>query len=366
MDKAYYRKIYETPKMQDLWNTISYIESAPNQTVSLSVMGGVSDWMGGSQVLPDKEDYWVRMIASLLDYGRNEKHLRLTLISPLNEADWDGIEGPKVGAVQMTDLLHKLSRRLDSMGMDDVQFVTPDTASVTAAHDAYVPALAADPVVASKIARFGIHTYSGDAGGVPALVDQGRRADAGVWATEFNAPCSDCDSGTGQANSWDHALAMARDELSLFRQGVAGAQLYDAWDGFYEHHQAVGHWGALELDPSSGTYRARRSFDVLALTRSAIADGNVRVDTNGAENLYPVAFLGASGRDVVALGANPGPSPRLISMKLDGGTAFSQPQILFTRDGTAGISAGTAFLQGSSVLAEVPANSVFAIRAALR
>lgn len=362
LDPAYERSIYETPKMQDLWNTIAYIESSPNETVSLSVMGGVSDWMGGTQILPAKEDYWVRMIASLLDYGRNQKHLRLNLISPINEGDYNGIEGPKVSPDQMTRLLEELSQRLDALGMHDVRFVVPDTSSQSAAHDQYVPALLSNPVVAGKIAHIGIHSYDGGTGSVPQLVAGTSLASGGVWATEFNAPCNGCDTGTEPADTWDHALSMARDLLSLIDQGVNGAQLYDAWDGYYEHHGAMGYWGALKYSPNDGTYSPRRSFDVIALFLRSIPPGTAHVASSGAPAVDSEAFA-LPGNVVRIVGANPTGSTQQFRIQVSGGANLSHPSLSIVSSAS-GTSAGPApTVQGDSLIIAVPAGAVFAVTA---
>ncbi|WP_197061982.1 glycosyl hydrolase [Sinomonas humi] len=363
IDEDYYKGIYESPKMQDLWNTIAYIESFPGQTVSLSVMGGVSSWMGGSQILPDKEDFWVRMIASLLDYGRNQKHLTIKLISPFNEPDWNGIEGPKVGPAQATELLEKLSHRLDALGMGDVRFVVPDTASAAAAHDQYLPALLANPVVAAKIAQVGIHSYDGNAGSVPDLLAQSPERAAGVWATEFNSPCDGCDNGVEQADTWDHAFQMAHDLLSLIDQGVSGAQLYDAWDGYYEHHGAFGYWGALKYDKATGTYTPRRSFDVLSLLLAAIPPGSVHLVSSGAQAVDSEAFAGPLTGHVTVVGDNPTSSTQRFQIKVSGTAALSRAQLVTAGPGSAGSSTRPIAVDGSSLTVSVPANSVFAVEA---
>lgn len=363
IDGNYYERLYETPKMQDLWNTIAYIESFPGQTVSLSVMGGVSAWMGGTQILPDKEDYWVRMIASLLDYARNQKHLAINLISPFNEPDWNGIEGPQVGPAQATELLDKLCRRLDAMGMEDVRLVVPDTASAAAARNQYLPALLSDQTVAARIARVGIHSYEGDAASVPDLVARGPAAGAGVWATEFNAPCDGCDNGVEQADTWDHAFQMAHDLLSLIDQGVGGAQLYDAWDGYYEHHGAFGYWGALKYDKATGTYAPRRSFDVLSLLLEAIPPGSVHLGSSGAQAVDSEAFAGPEAGRVTVVGDNPTSSTQRFQVNVSGTASLSRAQLVTAAPASAGSSSRPLSVQGSFITVSVPANSVFAIEA---
>ncbi|WP_369046947.1 hypothetical protein [Sinomonas sp. P10A9] len=364
IDDSYYRRIYETPKMRDLWDTIAYIESSKGQTVSLSVMGAVSPWMGGTQVLPEKEDFWVRMIASLLDYGRRQRGLTLSLVSPLNEPDTNGIEGPNVGPSQMTELLGKLGRRLDALGMGDVRFVVPDTSSAQGARDDYVPALVADTYVSGKIARIGIHTYSGDAASVPDAVSKGAAAGAGVWATEFNAWCDGCDSGAAPADTWDQAFGMARMLLSLVGQGVNGAQMYDAWDGYYEHHGAMGYWGALKYDPGSGTYSPRSAFSVLSLFIRALPSGTVHVGASGAPALEVQAFLDEPSGQVNIVGANPTRSAQRFVVTA-GGAQLHGAELALLGPDSAVAHAAIPSVRGGGLAISVPANDIFWLKASL-
>ncbi|NUP75435.1 MAG: hypothetical protein HOQ07_12420 [Sinomonas sp.] len=366
IDDAYDRRIYETPKMQDLWNTISYIESSPHQTVSLSIMGGVPDWMGGTGILADKEDYWVRMIASLLDYGRRKKGLELTLLSPLNEPDLNGIEGPKVDPAQMTELLDKLARRLDAMGMSDVRFVVPDTSSAQGARDQYLPALLANPTVAARIARVGIHSYSGDAASVPPAVAQGPAAGAGVWVTEFNTACDACDQGVEPSDTWDRSFGMGRDLLGLIGQGANGAQLYDAWDGYYEHHGAFGYWGALRYDSATGRYTPRQAFSILALFLGAVPPMSLHVGSTGGQAVQSQAFLSPDSKRITVLGTNSTSSVQRFRILVAGASALTRAE-LRTVTARGGLSLGKSpSAQGNSLIVTVPAQTVFAVSVSLQ
>jgi hypothetical protein len=45
-------------------------------------------------------------------YGRVTQGLQFSMLAPMNETDWDGIEGPQVASAQYVRLLH--SSRTDS------------------------------------------------------------------------------------------------------------------------------------------------------------------------------------------------------------------------------------------------------------
>jgi hypothetical protein len=364
IDDDYYGRIYSAGKMKDLWDTIEYIESAPGQIVSLSIMGGVSEWIGGNHIDADKEDYWVRMIASLLDYGRRKRHVSVSLVSPFNEPDWDGNEGPKVEPEQMARLLEKLSRRLDSLGMSDTRFVVPDTASAAAARSAYLPVLLANPVVAAKIARIGIHSYTGESAGVAEYMQGSAFARISVWATEFNAWCDGCDAGRQPPDSWGQAQSMAHNLLSLISQGIGGAQLYDAWDGYYEHHGAIGYWGALAYDQVKGTYAPRRLFDVLSLAATNIAQGAVLIGSSGAAALADkAAFLIPQTGEVTIVGSNSSSSPQRFRLTVSGSSQVSHARLSIVEPGTAGVRTIETPVQDDALVVPVPAGAVFAVSA---
>src|SRR5207249_4975230 len=119
--------------------------------ITLSFMGRVPTWMGGSVITAAMEDEWVETMSTLVSYARNTEHVQFTLLDPINEPDWDGIEGPQVDQWQYTRLLNKLSVKLDSLGLSDLRFVGPNTASIDTGVNTYMPTMMADPVIMSKL-----------------------------------------------------------------------------------------------------------------------------------------------------------------------------------------------------------------------
>jgi len=55
------------------------------------------------------------------------------MVDPLNEPDWDGLEGPQVDQWQYTALLEKLWCGLDAMGLVRFRFVGPTPPTSTRA-----------------------------------------------------------------------------------------------------------------------------------------------------------------------------------------------------------------------------------------
>src|SRR4029450_13074341 len=90
---TYYNTVYTSPKFEELWSTISYLnQKGINSRLMLSIMGPTPNWMGGSVIDPAAEDEWVEMIASLVSYGLTSRGVKIGLLAPMNEPDWDGIE----------------------------------------------------------------------------------------------------------------------------------------------------------------------------------------------------------------------------------------------------------------------------------
>ena len=72
----------------------------------------------------------------------------------------------------------------------------------------YMSQMLADPVVMSKAAHFGLHSYaSGGSGsaGVASYIQSSAYPDRTVWMTEFNVWCASCDAGVSGTDSWSFA-----------------------------------------------------------------------------------------------------------------------------------------------------------------
>lgn len=162
---------------------------------------------------------------------------------------------------------------------------------------------------------------------------------------------------------------MASDLLSLIGQGVTGAQLYDAWDGYYEHHGSMGYWGALKYDAGLGTYTPRRTFDVLELVLAAVPPGSVHVAlaqprSEGRPPVEAEAFVTLDGR-VTVVGVNHGGDQAHFRVVVSGAAVLSAPTLAFASPDTDGVSSGAApRVDGNAIAITVPPNAVFAATAA--
>ena len=101
-DWTYYDALYSNAKFQNLWGTLRYLnQKGITSGIMLSFMGRVPPWMGGQRITSTTaiEDEFVETVATLVYYARNTANVQFDLLDPINEPDWDGIEGPQVDSV---------------------------------------------------------------------------------------------------------------------------------------------------------------------------------------------------------------------------------------------------------------------------
>lgn len=361
-DWTYYAGIYDHGKMADLWNTVAYINSKTGQQVMINVMGGVPGWMGGTRITPELEDYWVRMISSMVYYGKVVKKLDFSLLGPMNEQDWNGIEGPQVDDEQYVRLLHKLANRLDSLGLSDVRFVGPDTAGAANARNGYLPKLEADPTVMAKLTHVGIHSYDGDTAGIAPQLSAAAKPGPDLWVTEFSSWCTGCDEGAPSPGNWDYALGTAGYAISLLRDGASGLQFYDAWDGYYEHHQSMGYWGALAYDSAQRTYSPRKSYFVLKQLISYFPRGStVLPSTADNPSVEVVAAMDPITGRLVVFGRNTSSDNVSTVIGIAGVNASTKLETFRTDDEENMVKEPDQMLSQGKIALTIAARSVFTL-----
>jgi hypothetical protein len=269
-------------------------------------MGRVPTWMGGSTINSTAEDEWVEMMATFMYYARNTRGLQFKILDPLNETDWDGIEGPQVNATQYVRLLRKLSQRLDAMGLSDVRFLGPNTASVSTGVNTYIPAMRNDAVVNARVDHFGLHDYGGGTGGAAtALQGSGKN----FWMTENADPAQ---------------------MMNMIGQNANAVLLWEGFDSVYNHAILAGRGTTppnddpginlppLSYSTANKTYAARPLFFQYESVFKFILPGAVRINaTDSASNVTLYAFNQPSTGRVTIIGQNTG-SATLMTTTLTG------------------------------------------------
>jgi O-glycosyl hydrolase len=318
LDAGTLMQVYEQQKMTDLWDTLAYLnqKGLNGKQVMVNFMGWTPAWLGGSgaygvasHITAGKEQEWATMVASLVYYGRKVRGLDFTLLGPLNEEDWNCLEGPCVDASQYVTALQALSAELDAMGVTDVRFEGPDCAG---SPGAWLTGMMASTTIHGRTDHIGMHQYGGATS--PGMDYAGEN----YWLSETAASCGNCDyAGTPQQGEWAFAQETNDAVISDLTNGIAGVLVYDGYDSFYFHHNSLGFWGLLSYD--AGTYAPRKRFWVNAQIARFVRPGMVRIDENDTISalVTAAAFLDAASGQLVLVGHNNSASTMSIDGQLD-------------------------------------------------
>jgi O-glycosyl hydrolase len=295
------------------------------------------------------------MIASLIYYGRVVRGLDFTLVSPLNEANLNGYEGPLVGDAQYTTILVALIRELDAMGQTQVRIVGPDTFNDVS----YATRMMRDATVAARTDHLAFHTYSGPTS--PGPSHPGKN----YWLTETAVWCNSCDlNGAPEGGEW----AFARDNGVLLLQDLANGfpaiLVWEGYDSYWYHHDAYSTWGLLAYDRVTGVYTPRKRFYVNSQLTRFIRPGMVRTSLSTAiGNLTALAFHDAARGKVAIVGRNAGGAPVTINGQLNGvPAAVTSLAVFLTDSGSRNLQRGAdVAVSGNTFSVTIPADTFFSL-----
>jgi O-glycosyl hydrolase len=359
---AYYNAVYESPRFQDFWSMLEYLNAKGVVSILINVMGVVPDWIGGSTVRSSAEDEWVEMIASFVYYGRNVRGLQFTMLSPMNETDLGAPEGPKVDAAQYARLTRKLIERLAELGLGDVQIVGPDTASVRAGLSAYWPTILADSTIMSRLHHFSLHDYGGFSAGADHVIRASAYPERNYWMTEWAGRCPGCDGGQGVANEWSFARETSGYLLDHLNDGAAAMLYYDAYDTYYVHHQSNSSWGLLRQVTTSERYAPRKRFYTTAQVFKFVPPQSVRIDASISDpGIKVAAFHQPDTGRLTIVGQNLGMTPARIVGKLENLDVTGSLELFQTTVTQDLVRGPDISIMDGSFVAEIAADSVFTL-----
>jgi O-glycosyl hydrolase len=350
---TYYNSIYSSPKFEELWATLAYLnQKGVTSQLMLNFMGRGPGWMGGADLPTSMEDEWVETVASVAYYARNNRHIQFGLFAPNNESDWDGIEGIRMASAQHARVMRKLSQKLDAIGLGDLRLVGPDTANIYVGYTQYVPALMAEPVVMAKLDHFTFHDYSGDSGDTDRTIKNSAYPGKNFWITE--------------ASLFTGAFAN-------IGQGAAAILVWDGYDSVYNHAILAGRGTSPPNDAGNGPallayststhlYTPRKPFYEFAQLFKFVPAGSVRVSTaDTSSNVTIFAFHHPVTGRVTIVGRNAGSSSVTFS-----GSLVNLPVVpafeLYTTTSSVNMQRGTDVAVTNGAFSFVaPGNGVFTL-----
>jgi hypothetical protein len=374
LDAATLAAVYETSDMQDLWNTIAYLNAkgVKGKQILLNFMGWTSTWMGGSgqynvvsYINNTNNTDIATMIASLVYYGRVVKQLDFGLVSPFNEPDWNGLEGPILSARQYGAIAGNIISELNSMGQTDVMLVGPDTAS---SPGSYIDVLQGLSAVYPRLAHFGFHSYA--TGGVSADSHTGRTQ----WLDETSAWCSGCDNNAQVADEWSFARDQSDYLLADLANGFTAILTWEGFDTFYYHHNSYSTWGQVgctqggsscSTSDSAGTrvYALRKRGYTTAILNNGIRPGMAKIGVTKSLSFPILAFYNSTTGEISILGHNTGSSAATINGKLNSLPAVTGFQYYQTDSGSKNFARqADVTVTGQTFTTSIPAGTFFLLR----
>ena len=361
------QQVYETTKMQDIWNTIGYLnqKGIGGRQIILNFMGWTPTWVGGSgtygvasYITAGKEQDFATMVASLVYYGKKVKGLDFTYLAPVNEEDLNGscLEGPCIAPVQYTTIVHDIADELNYMGISDVRFALPDAASMG---NSYISQLMSDSTVAGLTDHFALHDYSGNPV-FPGTAYTGKN----YWLTETSAWCSACDSGGGgPADEWSFATQTTDIVLGDINNGFSAVLIWEAYDNFWYHHNASSLWGLLAYNQATGIYTPRTRAYAYTHFNHFIGPGDVVIKSSDSINGVPttVAVYNAITGKIAIVGRNSGNSAVTIDGQMSNLPAVNSLALYETSSSVSLSRKADVPVAGGFFTAQVSANTIFTL-----
>jgi hypothetical protein len=369
MNWAYYNPVYSSPEFQKMWDMAAYFnQKGISNGLMFNFQGNGSAWLGSPALKTGMEAEWAEMVASLLIYARQASHLQFGLVGPDNEMDQTP-QGVNMTASQYATGLHYLSQILDTNGMSDLRFVGPDMA---AGGTTYMPQMLADSVVMSKVAHFGVHSYSGGGAGSAGVANylQGSAyPDRNFWMSECGVWCAACDSGVLGTYDWTYCKGTAEYLMQHLLNNAAAEIVWEVYDSQYNYYSPLewSFWGLFGVDDTNAvvrTYTPRKTLYTLSQLSKFVRPGAQRIGVNGSvSSISPLlAFKHTGLGQVTIVGINTSASAVALSGALASLPAVSHLDLYYTSPTVNVAAGGSATVNANGTFsATIPANCVFTL-----
>ena len=347
---AVYNAIYTTPKWEELWATMAYLnQKGITDRLMLNFMGPGPSWMGGSDLNASAVDEWVEMVASAAYYARFTRGLQFGMFAPNNESDHDGIEGIRMSATLWTTAMTRLVAKLETIGLGDLRIVGPDTAFIQNGVGAYMTAMMDSPALMAKLDHFAFHNYSGQTGGASSAIASSDYPNKNFWMTEYSR---------------------TEDLWSSIPQGPTAMLMWDAYDSVYNHAILAGRGTAPPNDAGNapaflsyagGVYTPRKSFYEAAQVFRFVPPGSVRISANESTSAVVFAFHHPGTGRVTIVGRNTGTSSIGFSGVLSNLPAVPAFEFYYTTSSVNLQRGSDVPVNGTTFSVSVPAGATFTL-----
>ncbi|MBC8125999.1 MAG: Ig-like domain-containing protein [Gloeobacteraceae cyanobacterium ES-bin-144] len=297
------------------------------------------------------EDEFIETMVSLLYYARNTERIQFKLISPLNETDTNGVEGPTMDAVQVASVLKKLALRLDAVGMSDVRFHVPEAAG---SMNPFFDEIVKDPVIMGKLDLWAIHKYGNSTDGAQTKISASAYPTKKFWVTE---------------------TASFSNVLGQLDENPSGILIWDGFDSIYEHAIRAGRGSTppndspgiepplISYNTTTHLYTPRKGFYENAQLFKFVSQGAVRVSaTNNDANLTTYAFQHPATGRLSIVGRNASGAAITVNGTLSNLPAAISTLQFYRTNGSLDLARGSDVTVSSNAFSvSIPADTYFTL-----
>jgi O-glycosyl hydrolase len=350
---TYYNSVYSNARFQGVWNTLRYLnQKGITDGLIISFMGKAPDWMGANTTIDtNKEDELVETVASCLYYARFTAGIQFSKISPFNEADTGGVEGPNMGTTQFARVLNKLALKLDAIGMSDVRFHAPEAAG---GMDPFFDQIVTYPAIMGKLDLWAIHKYGASTDGAQAKISASSYPSKKFWVTE---------------------TASFSNILGHLDENPSGILIWDGFDSIYQHAIRAGRGSTppndspgieaplIAYNTTSHLYTARKGFYENAQLFKFVAPGSVRIGSSTNDgNLTTYAFRHPATGRLTIVGRNTSGSATTVNGTLSNLPAGVTVLEFHRTNSTLNLARGTdVAVTNNTFSVSIPANTYFTL-----
>ena len=145
--------------------------------------------------------------------------------------------------------------------------------------------------------------------------------------------------------------------------GLGAVLQYDAFDGFYYHHNAMGYWGQLAWDQTTGVYTPRKRFYAFAQVNRFVTPGAQRIQaTDTISTLdHLIAFYDAARSRVSIIGRNTGATPITINGQIAGLPISVTSLVLFQTNSTVDMETLPVTVTNGTFSLTIPPDTIFSL-----
>ncbi len=368
-DTAAYTKIFTSPKFEDLWSTIAYLNSkGVTDLLEISFMGQSPDWMGGFHLNSSSQDEFAETMTAAVQYAYKTRGLKFGLFSPNNEPQSPSfVEGTDMSDSVSASVYAKIATKMNADGLTDVKLVGPESTTVGAAtNSGMAAAFQGNSTVMSKLAHFSGHLYANSIGSGDLSAINSIPKSTTYWMSEFGPPFNS--TGLPFDAFWGQ----------LSQNGPAGFILWEGYDSVYNHairnnlgnapgNDDGGLKQAVNYNASTKVYTYNKDFYKLGQVWRFVRPGMQFIGSSSSTSSVSFkSFMNSTTGALTIVGYNPGSTAQVVGVTLSG-TPSPARMHYYDTTGSSSTSGNNikqgvdALVTNNTLRAAVPANSVFTL-----